>query len=88
MIDMYYFVAVEFVNDPNVVGLTYWYLCDFTEVAVGDIVTAPLGRHNRLQDGVVRRTAHATEFDSPYPFYLIKRVKSYKKVLNNVQNNK
>ncbi len=87
MVDMYYFAAVEFVDDPNVVGLTYWYLCDFEEVAVGDIVTAPLGRHNHLQDGVVRKTLHATEFDAPFPFYLIKRVKGYKKVLDNVQNN-
>ena len=44
MVDRYYFAAVEFVDDPNVVGLTYWYLCDFEEVAVGDVVTAPLGR--------------------------------------------
>ncbi len=80
MVDVYYFVAVEFVDDPNVVGRTYWYLCDFPEVSTGDIVTAPLGRHNNLQQGVVRKTTRATEFDSPFPFYLIKRIKSYKKV--------
>lgn len=86
MVDRYYFAAVEFVDDPNVVGLTYWYLCDFEEVAVGDVVTAPLGRHNRLQEGVVRKTVYATEFDAPFPFYLIKRIKSFKKVLKNVQD--
>lgn len=79
MVKFYYFTAVEFVDDPNVVGRTYWYLCEFEEVAVNDIVTAPLGRHNGLQDGVVRKTLYATEFDSPYPFYLIKRIHSYKK---------
>ncbi len=80
MVDMYYFVAVEFVNDPNVTGITYWYLCDFKEVEVGDTVCAPLGRHNRVQEGIVRKTAHATEFDAPFPFYIIKKIKSYKKV--------
>lgn len=79
MEEKYYFVSVEFVDDPNVVGRTYWYLCGFEEVAAGDIVTAPLGRHNRLQQGVVRKTAYAAETDSPYPFYLIKKIVSYKK---------
>lgn len=84
MVELYYFVAVEFPDDPNVKGLTYWYLCDYEEVSVGDLVVAPLGRHNNLQCGVVRKTLHASEFDSPFPFYLIKRIKSYKKGLDNV----
>ncbi len=84
MTQKYYFVAVEFVDDANVVGLLYWYLCDYIEVAEGDIVTAPLGRHNNLQQGVVRKTLYATETDAPFPFYLIKSIKSYKKVGKNV----
>ncbi len=68
------FVAVEFVDDPNVVGYNYWYLCPFTGVAESDRVTAPLGRHNNLQEGVVRRVLFADEYTAPYPIYLIKSV--------------
>ena len=48
------FVSVEFPDDINVVGYTYWYLCEFEGVDIGTLVIAPLGSHNRLQTGVVR----------------------------------
>ena len=73
-------------DDPNVVGLFYWYLCDDMGVAEGDTVTAPLGRHNNLQDGVVRKVRFADEQNAPYPVYLIKRIKKVKKESANVQN--
>lgn len=76
MADKLCFVSVEFVNDPNVVGLTYWYLCDFAAVKSGDRVVAPLGRHNHTQTGVVRRVLFETEADAPYPIRLIKRIQS------------
>ena len=72
------FVAVEFPGDPNVVGLTYWYLSPFGGVNVGDGVVAPLGRHNGLQEGVVRAVRFAKEENAPYP---VKLIKSIKKIL-------
>ena len=78
------FVAVEFVDDPNVVGLTYWYLCDFDGAAAGDRVSAPLGRHNHIQDGVIRKVKYAYEDDAPYPVNFIKRIKSLLKEQDNV----
>lgn len=74
MKDTLCFVAVEFPDDPNVVGNTYWYLCAFDEVSVGDRATAPLGRHNRLQEGIVRKVAFGDEYQAPFPLYLIKSV--------------
>ncbi len=68
------FVAVEFPDDINVAGRLFWYLCP-EDLAVGDKVSAPLGRHNRLQTGVVHKVIYATESDAPYPLYLIKSVK-------------
>ncbi len=67
------FVAVEFPNDNNVKGLTYWYLCDFSAVE-GMAVNAPLGRHNRVQTGVVRRVRICPAYEAPFPLHLIKRV--------------
>lgn len=67
------FVAVEFPDDPNVVGRTYWYLCP-DEAQIGDGVCAPLGRHNNEQRGVVRKIVYADEFDAPYPLYAIKKI--------------
>jgi len=61
------FVAVEFINDPNVVGYLYWYLCPYKEVREGDRVTAPLGRHNREQEGVVRKVLFTEEQNAPFP---------------------
>ena len=75
MKDLYCFVAVEFPDDPNVVGWCYWYLCDDHSVKVGDKVIAPLGRHNKVQTGVVRHMKFCNEEQSPYPFNLIKRVR-------------
>ena len=69
------FAAVEFVDDENVVGIKYWYACPFTYVKEGDEVIAPLGRHNRLQKGVVREVHFAEPYNAPYPMYLIKYVK-------------
>lgn len=69
------FTSVEFPDDPNVVGYYYWYVCETEGVAVGDRVVAPLGRHNNLQEGVVRRILFADEFNSPYPMYGIKYIK-------------
>lgn len=68
------FVSVEFCDDPNIVGIKYWYECTFSCVEVGDVVTAPLGRHNRLQNGIVREIRYCTEYDAPFPIYLVKRI--------------
>lgn len=69
------FVAVEFVDDPNVVGYCYWYLCEMTGAEVNDKVIAPLGRHNNLQQGIVRKVIFEDEAHAPYPMYGIKNVK-------------
>ena len=69
------FAAVEFVDDPNVVGIKYWYGCPFTEVKVDDEVIAPLGRHNNVQKGVVREVRWTEPYNAPYPMYLIKYIK-------------
>ena len=69
------FTAVEFPDDPNVVGIKYWYACTFEDVKVGDGVIAPLGRHNNLQKGIVREVRFEYEYNAPYPVYLIKYVK-------------
>lgn len=69
------FAAVEFPDDPNVAGQYYWYLCELEGVKAGAAVTAPLGRHNRLQRGVVRRVKFADEFDAPYPLWGIKKIR-------------
>lgn len=70
------YVAVEFVDDPNVVGLTYWYICNDFSVKVGDKVVAPLGRHNNVQTGIVRFIKFGDEEHSPYPIHLTKTVRS------------
>lgn len=69
------FAAVEFPEDINVAGRLFWYLCPDGAIVAGDKVSAPLGRHNRLQTGVVHKVVYATESDAPYPLYLIKSVK-------------
>ncbi len=38
------FVTVEFVDDENVKGYYFWYVCEIIGVEVGDKVIAPLGR--------------------------------------------
>jgi hypothetical protein len=75
MEEEYCFVAVEFVNDPNVVGTTYWYLCPFIEVTAGDWVVAPLGKHNHEQQGIVRAVRFCADRDAPFPLYYIKNIK-------------
>lgn len=69
------FVAVEFADDINVVGYTYWYLCPFDGVAEGAQVLAPLGRHNNEQTGTVRRVLFADEERAPFPLQYIKRIR-------------
>lgn len=68
------FVAVEFPDDVNVAGRTYWYLCRIEGAETGDKVDAPLGRHNRVQRGVVREVLFARRDNPPYPWYLIKDI--------------
>lgn len=70
------FVAVEFEDDPNVRGYIYWYLCADETVKFGNEVIAPLGRHDRLQKGIVRHVKFATEDCAPFPLHMIKSVKS------------
>ena len=72
------FVSVEFPDDPNVAGNTYWYLCEYDGVDIGTYVVAPLGSHNRLQIGVVRRVLFAEEAFAPYPLSRIKRIEAIK----------
>lgn len=68
------FVAVEFPDDPNVAGYTFWYYCKFRGAKTDDSVIAPLGRHNHLQKGVVRKVIFAEEDSAPYPFDRIKSI--------------
>ena len=69
------FVTVEFVDDPNVVGYGYWYLCEIPGVQVGDRVIAPLGRHNNLQQGIVRKVIFEYDYNAPYPLHGIKYIR-------------
>ncbi|MDE6441749.1 MAG: hypothetical protein K2L12_03230 [Clostridia bacterium] len=69
------FVRVEFENDPNVKGYTYWYVCKDESVKEGDYVVAPLGRHNNVQTGTVRKVLIADETNSPYPVQYIKCIR-------------
>lgn len=76
------FVAVNFVNDPLVAGFSFWYWCEFRETKVGDHVIAPLGNHNRLQEGVVVGVIFRTEDEAPFPFERIKRIVELKENQN------
>lgn len=69
------FIQVNFPNDANVADRLYWYLCLYDDAKEGDRVLAPLGRHDRLQTGVVHKVVYAHDYDAPYPLYLIKAVK-------------
>ena len=69
------FTAIEFADDPNVAGNKYWYACPFEDIKEGAEVMASLGRHNRLQKGVVREVRFEEAHNAPYPIYLIKYVK-------------
>lgn len=69
------FTAVEFPEDENVAGYFYWYICNFPSAEEGDKVIAPLGRHDHLQQGVIRRIVFADELNAPYPVHSIKYIK-------------
>ena len=69
------FVAVDFVDDENVSGYTYWYVCEFDNIAEGDTVVAPLGRHNNLQKGIVRKIQYSDELNAPFPVHSVKYIK-------------
>ncbi len=73
------FVAVEFPDDVNVKGYYFWYLCTFDGAEEGDKVIAPLGRHNHVQEGVIRAVRYAKEEDAPYPMHSIKAIRILKK---------
>ncbi len=75
MKDLSCFVAIEFTNDPNVAGWTYWYYCPFKDAVVGDKVVAPLGRHNREQTGVIRKIKFTHDGAAPFPIQNIKSVR-------------
>ena len=79
IIDMYdemmYFVRVYFPDDPNVCDMKYWYLCPFDGASPGDRVIAPLGRHNRTQEGVICEVRITEEYNAPFPLYLIKSIR-------------
>lgn len=74
------FITVDFVDDPNVAGYGYWYICEIEGVAVGDKVIAPLGRHNNLQDGIVKKVIFEDELNAPYPMHSIKYIRKVVKV--------
>ncbi|MDE6586059.1 MAG: sulfide/dihydroorotate dehydrogenase-like FAD/NAD-binding protein [Clostridia bacterium] len=69
------FVAIDFIDDPNVAGSNYWYICPFTDVEVGDKAVAPLGRHNREQTGTVRKVIFTEDNKAPFPIDYIKSVR-------------
>ncbi len=73
MESLFKFAAVEFPDDPNVAGRTYWYLCPDAAEA-GFKVSAPLGRHNNVQQGIIRKVIYADEFSAPFPMYAIKSI--------------
>ncbi len=75
------FVAVEFTEDPLVAGNTYWYLCEDFAAEAGDFAVAPLGRHNRLQTGTVRKVGYFSPAAAPYP---LERVKSVVKIIKRI----
>ena len=77
-------MAVEFVDDPNVAGWTYWYICPFEGAEEGDEVIAPLGRHDHIQKGVVRKVKYTEEGNAPYPMHSIKMIKVLNKAERDV----
>ena len=75
-------------DDPQVAGWTYWYLCPFDGAEEGDKVIAPLGRHDHVQKGIVRKVKYAEEENSPYPMHSIKKIKILNKAERDVQDSK
>lgn len=78
------FVAVEFPDDPNVKGYNFWYYCPIDGAEEGDEVIAPLGRHDRVQEGVIKLVRYEKEENAPYPMHSIKRIRSLKKAESDV----
>lgn len=76
MYEVMCFVRVQFPDDPNVADMKYWYLCPFDGPCAGDRVVAPLGRHNRTQEGVICEVRITEEYNAPFPLYLIKSIKT------------
>lgn len=75
MNNLHCFVGVDFVDDANVSGYKFWYICPFENVDEGDEVIAPLGRHNNLQAGIVKQVLFAADSEAPYPVQFIKTIK-------------
>ncbi|MCH5147384.1 MAG: hypothetical protein J1F61_05220 [Clostridiales bacterium] len=73
------FVRVDFIDDPNVSGYGFWYWSEFREAEVGDWIVAPIGKHNKLQEGIITAVTFRTEDNAPYPFEFIKKIKELKK---------
>ena len=80
------FAAIEFVDDPNVAGYFYWYISPLEGIKEGDKVIAPLGRHNNLQEGIVRKVRYDFEYNAPYPLHSIKSIRSFVKRRFDVQD--
>ena len=78
------FIKVEFPDDPNVAGWTYWYLCPFNGAEEGDEVIAPLGRHDHIQKGVIRAVRYAEAGNAPFPIHSIKKIKILNKAERDV----
>ena len=75
MYEVMCFVWVNFPNDPKVFDRKYWYLCPFDGASPGDRVIAPLGRHNRTQEGVICEVRITEDYNAPFPLYLIKTIR-------------
>jgi hypothetical protein len=66
-----FYAAIRFLDDENLVDRVYWYRSDFS-LAVGELVLAPVGIHDRLQLARVERTIWAEEREAPYDIRLVK----------------
>lgn len=73
-------------DDPKVAGWTYWYLCPFDGAEADDEVIAPLGRHDHVQKGVIRKVKYAEEENAPYPIHSIKKIRILIKAERDVQD--
>lgn len=69
------YCALRFFRDDNLSDRLYWYLCD-DPLKEGDKVLAPVGIHDRLQEGIVERLSEAEDERAPYDLKLIKRVEA------------
>lgn len=78
-------MTVNFTKDPIVAGYPFWYWCEFRDAKIGDRVIAPLGRHNRPQEGIILDVVFRPEDKAPFPFDRIKRILELKES-QSVQN--